>query len=51
MTEGYDGWADSPRCPECRRELDWELRAIEGHIAIALVCRVHGEIQMRDALP
>jgi len=51
MANGYHDWADTPRCPECRRDLDWELRAIEGHIAIAFVCRIHGEIQMRDTLP
>jgi hypothetical protein len=50
MANGYHDWADTPMCPECRRDLDWEFRAIEGHIAIAFVCRIHGEIQMRDTL-
>jgi hypothetical protein len=51
MTEGYDDLADSPRCPQCGRDLDWELRAVVGHIAIAFACRVHGEIRVRDTLP
>ncbi|MFH8253307.1 hypothetical protein ACH3VR_23285 [Microbacterium sp. B2969] len=51
MTDRDDDWAGAPRCPQCRRELDWELRATHGHIAIAFVCGVHGEIQVRDTLP
>jgi uncharacterized radical SAM superfamily Fe-S cluster-containing enzyme len=51
MTGVEDEWVDTPRCPECRKELDWQLSAIDGHIAIAFTCRAHGQVSVRDPLP
>lgn len=51
MSSYRDEWGQEPRCPECKRELDWQLKAMDGHIAIAFSCGAHGEIRMRDVLP